>query len=99
MAQFDVFTISGSRNLLIDLQSSRVDHLTNRVVAPLVPPEEYGQPFDRLTPIFVIDGDRYVMLTQFLGAVQIGELRTKIANLEHEQFRIKAAIDVLVFGV
>ena len=98
MAQFDVFSVRETGSLLIDLQSDLVDHLSNRIVAPLVPLEEYGKPFDGVTPLLAVDSHQYVMLTQFMAAVPLGELRTKVANLEHEQYRIKKAIDRLFHG-
>ena len=54
MSQFRAYRLRGGR-LLLDLQSDFVETAT-RVMAPLAPLSRGGGAFERLEPIFALDG-------------------------------------------
>src|SRR5215210_1517001 len=99
MAQFDVHRLVEGNGLVINCQSELLDHLNTRLVVPLIPRADAPAPALRLNPIFVIDGDEYVMATQFASAVRHRELGDAIASLGAQGFEITGAVDVLLSGV
>jgi toxin CcdB len=94
MAQFDVFRLSDG-SLVIDCQSDLIYGYETRIVAPLIEPEDGAVLMPRLHPRFTIGGEEFVMVTQFVTAIRIQELRLKVETLAHERDRIIGAIDVL----
>lgn len=99
MAQFDVHRLANGSALVIDCQSNLLDHIDSRFVVPLVPLANAPPPARRLNPVFEIDGDDYVMLTQAASAVRRRELGAVIASLDERRFEITDALDVLISGV
>jgi len=97
MTQFDLYRLGDS--LVMDVQADLLDRLSTRIVAPLLPETEAPRPADRLNPVFVIEGTRYVLLPQFMAAVPLVELRDKVGSLAAERDRIKAAVDMVFDGV
>jgi toxin CcdB len=69
VAQFDIYRHQDGRGYLLDLQSNLIDALQTRVVIPLLPPSEVPQPISNLHPTFEVEGERFVLATQLLGAV------------------------------
>ena len=85
--------------LVIDCQSSLLDRIDSRFVVPLVPVQDAPKVAQRLNPVFKIDGEGYVMLTQAASAVRLRELGPKVASLPEHAFEITGALDVLISGV
>ncbi|MDP3551188.1 MAG: CcdB family protein [Novosphingobium sp.] len=97
MAKFDVFrTHEGT--LLLDCQADLLEHLQTRFVVPLCPERDAPKPAARLNPIFGIEGDRYVMVTQFAGTVPVREIGDRVCSLLAEQDRVSLALDMLIAG-
>jgi toxin CcdB len=99
MAQYSVHRLTDGSGYVIDLQSSAVDYLNTRVVAPLYLKSEYSLPLERSNPEFVFGGETYVMLTQYLATVHRSELGELIADLTKEDHRITRALDLILHGV
>jgi toxin CcdB len=97
MPQFDVHRHDDG--LVIDCQADLLDNLNSRFVVPLLPQEEAPKPAKRLNPVFEIDGEKYVMATQFASAIQRKEMGEIVASLAHRGLEITAALDVLIGGV
>jgi toxin CcdB len=97
MPQFDVYQAKATM-LLIDCQSDLLDHLDTRFVIPLIPAETTPAPIPRLTPIFELGGQDYVMATQFAASYAKRELGRPMFNLDRQRDRILAAIDMLTSG-
>lgn len=97
MAQFDFY--SHGLGFLLDVQSTLLDGLNTRIVVPLLPAAEAPKPAERLNPVFLIGGERYVMVTQFMASVPVSEFKAKVGSLSHEHFTIKPAMDMLFDGV
>ena len=96
MARFDVHRRLDGPGYLLDLQANILRDLNTRFVAPLLPPNEAPRPAARLNPVFTIEGQPQVMVTQFAGAVQIAELGPQVGNLLSEDTAIVAALDMLI---
>lgn len=97
VAQFDVYRAKG-KMLLVDCQSDLLDHLDTRFVVPLILADTTPLPMPRLTPIFDIAGESYIMATQFAASFAKRELGHHVFNLDQERDRILAAIDMLMSG-
>ena len=96
MARFDLF--EHRDGFLLDVQADTLDELNTRVVVPLRVPGKAPLPGRRLNPEFDIDGQRYVMVTQFIAAVPDTELRKPKGNIAPHRDRITAALDMLFQG-
>ncbi len=98
MPQFDVYrTVDGA--LLIDCQSNAFGDLDSRFMVPLTPVDRSPPGRARLNPTFVIDGEHYMMVTQFAAAVRVRDVRTPVTSLAAYRFDIIGAIDMLLTGV
>ncbi len=100
MAQFDAYRDpNGGEVLLLDVQAELLSELETRVVIPLVPAARLvGYVVRSLTPVFVIDGNAYRVLTTSVAAVPRRELRSPIANLADRRADILAALALLFTG-
>lgn len=56
------------------------------------------RPATRLNPVADIDGERYVMLTQSMGAVSVKLLKQSVGSLADRYDEVIAAIDLLLQG-
>lgn len=97
MARFCVHRLPDGGHVL-DCQSDLLDHLTTRFVVPLIPIEDVGTPMAKLNPIFDVDGQRLVMMTQFSGAVSARSLGKVVLSLEDRDYDISNALDMLMSG-
>lgn len=97
MAQFDVYRTQDGV-LVLDLQSDDLYGANTKIVAPLLPKEAHEKPIRRANPELTIDGSVYFLLAHFLSAIPASELKRPIASLEHEQYAIKSALDMLFYG-
>ena len=98
MARFDIFENGGGSGYLLDVQSDILSGLNTRVVVPLLPSSSAPFPAQRLNPVFSIEGQELVMVTQFMAAVPDGELRSCVGSLAEQQDEISAALDMLFLG-
>lgn len=99
MARFDVIRLRGDGGLVLDCQADLLSQLSTRLVVPLVPRDRAPPPMSRLNPVFVIDGQEMVMMTQFAAAVEVRELGAVAVSLAAEDVRITNALDVLITGI
>ena len=97
MAKFDVYARPGA-GLLLDCQADLLSDLNTRFVVPLLPEAEAPRPAGRLNPVFMIEGERVVMATQYASPVATRELGAKVASLASEQDEIGNALDMLISG-
>lgn len=97
MAQFDVYRTK-TKLLIIDCQSDLLDHLDTRFVVPLILANLTPPQMPRLTPIFEIAGENYIMATQYAASFAKRDLGQPLVNLDHERDRILAAVDMLTSG-
>ncbi len=84
---------------MLNCQSTYLDHLSHRLMVPLLTPDNAPRPrIPRLNPIFIIGGEPWVMMTHFAAATPISDIGKKMASLAHEHDRIIDAFDVLLTG-
>ncbi|MBU3694809.1 MAG: plasmid maintenance protein CcdB [Rhodocyclaceae bacterium] len=104
MARFDVYANPGSHAattpFLLDVQSDLLDDLDTRMVVPLRSLEHFPEVKvpSRLTPVFMIEGQRCLLETPKMGAMPGRVLKRPVASLSNEQAQIIAALDFLFHG-
>ena len=99
MARFDIYAMKRTGALVVDCQADLLDGLKTRVVAPLIAESAAPKPARHLNPVFEIGGVRFVLMTQFLSAVEVRELDAKVGSLEGNGETVLRALDFLVSGV
>ncbi len=104
MGRFDVYPNPGPHAVttpyLLDVQSNLLDGLDTRMVIPLRGLEHFAKVKlpERLTPVFSLAGNDYLMETPKMGAIPQRALKTPVASLAAERIRITAALDFLFEG-
>lgn len=98
MARFDLFRIDGVDGYVLEVQANQMVDLATTVVVPLLSTRATSRPLTRLNPTFEIDGERFVMVTQSIGAVPRRELGAPVGSLDHRHGDIMDALDMLLTG-
>jgi len=98
MARFTVYKNNDSFGYLLDVQSDILGGLNTRAVVPLQRIDDSPKAADYLNPIFVIENESYVMLTQFIAAIPESELNKRVTNLAEFHSEIMTALDMLFTG-
>jgi toxin CcdB len=103
MVQFDVHENPSDADktdfpYLLDIQVDLLSELRTRVVVPLTPLSRYGEPVDRLNPVFEIQGHQYVGVFSEIAAIHQSELGAVAGSLSDHRHEIISAIDFLVLG-
>lgn len=84
---------------LLDVQAELLDGLQTHVVVPLAVAEKNAaKQMSRLTPLLMIDGENYLMLTPQLAGINKKELGAQAADLSIYRTEIMAALDFLMTG-
>jgi toxin CcdB len=99
MARYDVYANPDCSGYLLDVQADLLDSLSTRLVLPMMPIEASPPVLKRLNPIFDIQSERYVMVTQFMAAVPASILKTPAGSLAQHDTEITSALDLLLTGV
>ena len=100
--QFDVFASpfrrdKAERPYYVVVQSDQYQ-THSRMSVPFIA-EQFLQPMGRLNPRFELEGKTCFLHPIELVALPVALLRTKIANLEADRYRIIVAIDLVFTGV
>lgn len=100
MARFDVYRLSGrgDARFVLDVQADLLEALGTRIVVPLLPEKNAPKPAKGLNPVFILDGQPLVMMTQFMAAVPDRDLKVHVSSLAVHQDAITQAIDLLLTG-
>lgn len=103
------FTVHRNRNaatkarfpLLLDVQSDLLSELATRVVVPLTPTTAATRrtAMRTLTPVLVVEGTDYLMVTPQLAGISARELGSPIADIPEQRPTILAALDLLITGI
>lgn len=100
MARFDVYARRDGHGLVLDCQADVLSRqLDTRFVVPLLPPTSAPLPARRLNPLFDVDGESYVMVTQFAATMSVRDLGARVTSLLGDDFTITSALDFLMCGV
>jgi len=99
MAWFDVYPMPGKGSgYVLDIQADLLSHLATRVVIPLLPEHIVPPPISHLNPIFEINGQRHVLVTQALASIPARELKKTITSLKDHHDKVSRALDLLLIG-
>lgn len=98
MAHYDVVRLK-SGQWVIDCQAELLTGINSRFVVPLLRLQDAPPPLPHLNPQFKIQGEDWLMVTQFAGAISVTEIEAVILSLAHEEYRIKNALDMLLTGI
>ena len=98
MSRFEVYRHPEGAGYLLDVQADLLGNLNTRVVVPLMPRDAAPLPAKGLNPVFRIEGESVVMVTQFLAAVPASMLKKPILPLDVERDAIVSALDMLFQG-
>lgn len=99
MARFDIYALKRGGALVVDCQADLLEGLKTRVVVPLIAERAAPRPARHLNPVFAVGGQQFVLMTQFLSAVEVRELGAKVGSLESEGEVVLGALDFLLTGV
>lgn len=100
MARFEVFENRFDADCyLLDVQADLLRSLNTRVVVPLLCSKQVPKPITRLNPVFMLAGQEFVMMTQFMSAVSLTTLGAPVATLADQDTFITAALDFLFGGI
>jgi toxin CcdB len=99
MPQFDVHRLAKGSGFVVDCQSDLLDPIDSRFVVPLVPLSQAPPPVRRLNPVFVLDGEQYVLVTQAAAAIRRSDLGAVVGSLKDRRLEVTGALDVLVAGI
>jgi toxin CcdB len=98
MARFSVYKNPESDGCLIDIQADLLSHLNTRVVVPLLSTKTAPKGAETLNPVFDIEGQPFVMVTQFMAAVPVQILKHPLLTFGSQRQEITAALDLLFQG-
>jgi toxin CcdB len=98
MSRYDLYRAPDGDDYFLDVQANLVGVLNTRVVVPVLRPRVAPFPARRLNPIFEINKQKYVMVTQFISAVAASELGEVKDNLRQHHDQIISALDMLFQG-
>lgn len=98
MARFSVYKNPESDAYLIDVQADLLSHLNTRMVVPLLPAAMAPKAAGTLNPVFEIEDQPVIMVTQFMAAVPTQILKHPLLTLENQRQEITAALDLLFQG-
>lgn len=98
MARFDVFRVRAGDGYLLDCQADFLNYLGTRFVVPLLPSADAPRPIGRLNPVFEIEGENHVMLTQSAAAISVKEVGDLVGSLSDRDTDIGNALDMLLVG-
>ena len=84
---------------MVDCQANLLSRLDTRFVVPLLAPRDAPSPARHLNPSLEIDGEHYIMVTQFAATMPVRELGMRVVSLTDADFTITGALDCLMRGV
>jgi toxin CcdB len=98
MSRFDLYRGLGSIDYFLDVQADFHDHLSTRVVIPLLAAHKIRNLTRGLhVPIMVADAP-YYLVTPMMAAMPKSQLGKALENREDLSYDITAAIDFLLQG-
>ena len=103
------FTVHRNRNaatrarfpLLLNVQTDLLGELGTRIVIPMTPATAVARraAMKTLTPVLVIEGKEYLMVTPQLAGIATRELGPRVADLSGHRQALLAALDLLCTGI
>ncbi len=103
------FTVHRNRNaatkarfpLLLNVQADLLGELGTRVVVPMTPATTVARraAMRTLTPVVVVDGKDYLLMTPQLAGIAARELGPPVSDLSGQRPAVLAALDLLFTGI
>ena len=101
--QFTIYRNKGNARAypyLLDVQSDIIGELNSRMVIPLFPLASFtGRPAQRLNPVIIVEGGKYLVMTHEMAGVRLTQLGEAVTDVQESRQLIKDAIDFLMDGV
>jgi len=98
MERFNVYRNPSGSGYLLNVQADFMHSFNTRVVIPLLPLGEAPKPAKTLNPLFEIEGTQHSLVTQYMAAVPVKELKSAVTNVQNRHDDIVSAIDFLFHG-
>lgn len=100
MARFDVYRLAGrdEARFVLDVRADLLNELGTRIVVPLLLQKVAPKPAKRLNPLFMVNDQPFVMMTQFMAAVPERDLKKIVTSLSVYQDEITQALVLLLTG-
>ncbi len=99
MARFDLYRLSESEHYVVDVQSDHASaKLRTRVVASLIPVDEFGALISDLNPVVRLGSTDYAFVAQSLATLTKSELGDYVGSLSHHYDEFARALDILLTG-
>lgn len=104
MPQFTVYENTNEETndiypFLVDVQNDLLSELNTRVVIPMCLTKALGnKSISNLSPIFEIEGSRYILLTPQLAGIPNQELGSPVCDLSEFRHQFINALDFLFTG-
>lgn len=98
MGRFSVYPNLSGSGYLINVQADLMHPFNTRIVIPLLPFAKAPKPAKTLNPLFDIEGIQYSMVTQYMAAVPVKDLKIAAFSVQNRHDDIVAAIDFLFHG-
>ncbi len=98
MSRFSVYANPSGTGYLLDVQADSMSHFNTRMIIPLMPLDDSPKPAKTLNPIFDIGGARFAMVTQYMAAYPVKDLKDPVFRAENRHAEVVAAIDLLFQG-
>ena len=100
MARLDVYPMPGKRGhmYVLDVQAELLSHLSTRAVVPLMKLADGPMPIRELNPVFEIEGNPHVMVTQAIASIPVKELRDSVTSFDRHHDEVARALDILLLG-
>ncbi|HQN65261.1 MAG TPA: CcdB family protein [Rugosibacter sp.] len=105
MAQFSVYMNKNKATqvrfpYLLNIQNDLLTTMQTCVVVPLTPVKSMAHsPMTKLTPVLLVEGQEFCMMTPQLAGIHKRELGAEVAVLSNYQSEIISAMDFLLSGV
>lgn len=98
MPRFGLHRIGEMPGYLLDVQSNHLDMLATRIVVPLITAVGAPLAIQGLTPVFMVEGEAWMMLTYEMASIERRALGPVLGDLSAEQDHFTAALDLLLTG-
>ena len=105
MPQFSLYKNQDKRSkntypYFVDVQNSLFSDLNSRMVIPFASHETLRKTdAEKLCPVILIHGSKYVLLTHQMTSVPTSILQHEEVSLEDYRYEILDAIDMLITGI
>ena len=100
MAGRRLYRVPDFNGYVLEVQADLLVDLPTTVVVPLARAESDLKPMQRLNPVFSIEGEPHIMLTQAIASMLRKDLGHAVGTLDdHYSFIVTNALDMVLSGI